>query len=375
MQVKAINFNNNIINFRAKKPISLAEKYNINVENLPVIKSDNIKINDEEKALLVEKLIEAPELAKKNFNYGNIAKGAYSTNIGLKNGIWHVATNFNNTRNNISAICGERSAILGAYNDLLKTKDIENQNNNPLDFDVKYIAMSSYKPIGTDKNASSPCAECLSWFNTNRYFSDDTIVASFDMQDNQLALKLTHLVDYLPLRNETNTVSVQDVTTLPIKLSKKAKQSIEEKGLKKQEIIDLISTTQDKYNKNEQTNISGQNIATGIISNKQTFVGTKTDFTKRWYIDPLEIATSKAVETFGDNTKIEAICYLGESTFTDKYGQNHNDGVVNIKVLGELLERFADRSTLIITSTKDNIEIRTVDDYMPDNFRYHPIYK
>ena len=375
MQISAISYKNNIINFRAKQPTSLAEKYNINVEKLPIIKPKDIEISSEEKAILVEKLLQAHELAQKNFNYGNISKGAYATSIGLENGIWHTATNFNNTRNNISSLCGERSAIIGAYNDLLKSKDIENPTNRPLDFDVKYLAMSSNKPIGTDENADSACAECLSWLNTNRYFSDDTLIATFKLNNNQLSLNLVPIIEYLPLRNEINTAITKNMARLPIKLTKKAKNSIFQKGLERQKIINLISTTQEKYNKNNQTNISGQNIAAGIIANNKTFVGTKTDFTKRWYIDPLQIATAKAVEEFDDDTKIDAICYIGESVHTDKYGQNHNDGVVNIKTLGEIRERFADKDTLVITTTKKHIEIRTIDDYMPDDLRYHPLYK
>lgn len=395
MQIRAINYNN-FVNFRAKQPKSLAdnyahlakmydtktnetstlaEKYNIDVDKLPVIKSKDIEISQEEKAILVEKLLEAHELAKKNFNYGNIARAGFATNIGLKNGMWHLATNFNNTRNDLSSICGERTAILGAYNDLLKSKDIENPDKNPLDFDIKYMAMSSYKPIGTDRNAASSCAECLSWFNTNRYFSDDTIIAVFDKKNDKLVLKLTPLIDYLPLRNEVNTVIEQDVTQLPIKLSKSALKTIRQKGLTRSKVIGLISKTQEKYNQNNQTETSGQNIASGILANGKTFIGTKTDFTKRWYIDPLQIATSKAVEEFGNDTKIDAICYLGESTFTDKYGLNYNDGVVNLKTIGALRERFADDNTLMITTTKDNIEVRTINDFMPDKFRYHPQYK
>ena len=374
MQVRAINYNN-VINFRAKKPKTLAEKYNINVAKLPVIKDKSIDITPEEKALLVEKLLEAHELAKKNFNYGNIARAGFGTNIGLRNGMWHCATNFNNTRNDLSSLCGERNAILGSYNDLLKSKEVENPDKKPLDFDIKYIAMSSHKPIGTDRNSASSCAECLCWFNTNRYFFDDTIIANFDIKNDKLALKLTPLIEYLPMRNEINTVPNQDVTQLPIKLSKNALKSIRQKKLLRSDLLDLISKTQDKYNQNTQTSISGQNITASVRANNKTFIGTKTDFTKRWYIDPLQIATSKAVEEFGDETKIDAICYLGESTFSDKYGLNYNDGVVNLKTIGALRERFADDDTLMITTTKDNIEVRTINDFMPDKFRYHPEFK
>ena len=87
------------------------------------------------------------------------------------------------------------------------------------------------------------------------------------------------------------------------------------------------------------------------------------------------MATSKAVEEFGDDTKIDAICYLGESVFTDKYGLNYNDGVVNLKSIGALRERFADDNTLLITTTKDNVEVRTINDFMPDEYRYHPQFK
>ena len=183
------NYKPNNIYFCGKniKPaVKLTEKYNINPSEVKVVSDKNIKISDTEKALLIEKVIEAHELALKNYNYGNISRAAYASNIGLSNGMWHLATNFNNTRNEISAICGERSAIVGAYNDLLKTSSLQDSVSKPINFKVKYIAMSSYKNLGEDKNSAYPCADCLSWFNTTRYFDNNTTVVSLEKNENIL---------------------------------------------------------------------------------------------------------------------------------------------------------------------------------------------
>ncbi len=71
------NYKPNSILFRGintKPAAKLTEKYNINPSEVNVVSDKNIKISDAEKALLIEKVIEAHELALKNYNYGNISK-------------------------------------------------------------------------------------------------------------------------------------------------------------------------------------------------------------------------------------------------------------------------------------------------------------
>lgn len=371
----------NIISFANKpknkknesKPFPLSEKYGINPQNVFVVSEANVRISDAEKQELIEKLLEAHELALKNYNYGNISKSGFATNIGLTNGNWHLATNFNNTRNDISAICGERSAVLGAYNDLLKQSPIITPQDKPaLDFKVKYLAMSTYKEPGTDTNSASPCAECLSWLNTTRYFDDDTVIASLEKDNNTgiFQLRLSKISQYLPLRNEVNYADDIDVDTMPVKLTKEALEAAKQKGITEQEIKDMVTKTVQAYKKNNLTGISNHNIAASIMSAGRIYTAAKIDFSKRWYIDPVLFATGKAIEETGENTSIDAICYVGNSKVTDQYGFTHNDGVVNLKTLGALNTKYAKADSLIITTTNDSINVRTIENYMPDRFKF-----
>ncbi len=359
-----------------KKKESLTKKYGINPDEVKVVSSENIKISNEEKKLLIEKILESHELAKKNYNYGNIARISFATNIGLADGSWYLGTNFNNTRNDISSICGERTAIVGAYNKLLKSHSIEESNSAPLNFKVKYLAMANHKDIGTDKNGASPCAECLSWLNTQRYFDNNTTIASLEKNDNgKYSLRLNTIGQYLPYRNEVNYVLDKPCEELDIKISKNAIESAKEKNMSKEDFIKIAKQTKNLYKKNQLANVSGQNIAATVIANGETFNGAKIDFSKRWFMEPALYAASKAIEKYGNETKIDCICYSGNSLYTDTYGSFHNDGVVSIKTLGFLETKYADRNTLVISTDNDSINIRTIDDYMPQKFKFHQTYE
>ena len=374
------NYKPNSILFRSinsKPAAKLTEKYNINPSEVNVVSDKNIKISDTEKALLIEKVIEAHELALKNYNYGNISKVGYASNIGLSNGMWHLATNFNNTRNEISAICGERAAIVGAYNDLLKTSLLQDSVSKPINFKVKYIAMSSYKNLGEDKNSAYPCADCLSWLNTSRYFDNNTTIVSLEKNENtgKYTLNLNSIEQYLPYRNDVVNVIDKPYDKLDIDFSQSGLISAKQKGFNKQDIIKIAEETQQIYNSNKLSDVSNHNIAASIIANGKTFTAGKIDFSKRWYVEPALFAASKAIEKFGNDTKIDCICYAGNSLFSDNYGVIHNDGVVNIKTLGMLNTKYATSETLVITCDRDKINVRTIKDYMPEQFKFKQKYK
>ncbi len=291
--------------------------------------------------------------------------------------MWHLATNFNNTRNEISAICGERAAIVGAYNDLLKTSSLQDSVSNPINFKVKYIAMSSYKNLGEDKNSASPCADCLSWLNTSRYFDNNTTIVSLEKNENsgKYTLNLNSIEQYLPYRNDVVNVIDKPYDKLDIKFSQSGLISAQQKGFNKQDIIKIAEETQQIYNLNNLSEVSNHNIAASIIANGKTFTAGKIDFSKRWYVEPALFAASKAIEEFGNDTKIDCICYAGNSLFSDNYGVIHNDGVVNIKTLGMLNTKYATPETLVITCDRDKINVRTIKDYMPEQFKFKQKYK
>lgn len=376
MKVQPLYYNRaNIINFSQKRKITDTKTFD--TSEVRVIKPDDVHISDEEKELLIEKIIEAHKLAKKNYDWGNISKRGYATNVGLENGMWHLATNFNNTRNSVSAVCGERSAILGAYNDLLKSKASDEAIGRPLDFKVKYLAMSSYLPLGEDSNAANSCAECLSWFDTPRYFSDDTLIASIQNSktDSKPCLVISKVSDYLPNRSCKVELPAKSIDTLPINMSENARISAKEKGITDEIIREQVKMTADRYKQNTMSDVSGQNIAASVYANGNFYFGQKTDFSKRWYIEPLEFAFGKAVEENGKETKVDSICYIGDETIPLKSSMSAPDRVINVKVLGELSTRFANPKTLVVSTKEDEISVKTIGDYMPDRFKFIQGYK
>ncbi len=98
----------------------LTKKYKLNPDEIEIRSKEPLHIDKKQKAIFIEKLLEAHELAKQNVSMGNLVGLGFASNMCLADDSWHLATNFNNTRNDISSICGERSAVIVAYNDFLK---------------------------------------------------------------------------------------------------------------------------------------------------------------------------------------------------------------------------------------------------------------
>ena len=357
---------------------SILEKYGINPDDVGVVSSSNdIMVGGAEKQTLIKKILEAHDHARRNYLYGNITGRAFATNLCLEDGSWHLGTNFNNTRNGLSAVCGERTAVLSAYNDMLQNLPIKSLDikQDLDDFKVKYLAMSSHKPIGEDKDAACPCAECLSWFDTQRFFKEDTVIASLQKDEQgKLNLVLSKLSDYLPQRSDTTAHPLGPINKMPVHISERAQKTIEDKNILESDIKNQINLTVSRYDNNEFAETSGQNIAASVCADGRFYFASKIDFTKRWYIEPLELAAAKAIEANGPRTHIDAICYVGDEVKAPNSNVS-SDRVINMKVLGELLTKYADKDTLVISTNKDDIEIKTIGEYMPDKFRFTNGYK
>lgn len=292
-----------------------------------------------------------------------------------------LSTNFNNTRNEISAVCGERSAVLGLFNKWLSKISLKKLQENPKyqellkqdrAFKIECIAMSSYKDIGTDKNSASPCADCLSWINTQRFFADDTKIASLESDnDGKLFLNVRTIEELLPYRNDKESVVSGHKTPndLSCCTTKNAEMAMEKNCISQETILKLISQAQKSYFENKNAHFSSQNIAAAVLdSDNQITTGKKIDWSKRWYVEPLELAVSKVIEDCPDK-KIKAAAYYGDRYVTDK-GITHEDGVVSIATLGRLKIQSGSPETLVITVVNDEILIRTIDDYMPQKFSF-----
>lgn len=365
----------------------LLKKYKINPDDVKVVATSAVEIDPKTKITLLGKILEAHELSTKNLLFGNIAKAGYATNLGLADGSWHLATNFNNTRNQISAVCGERSATLGAYNKFLSKLSLAKLKKDPAytakaqeKFKVTYFAMSSFKPIGSDKNAAASCADCLSWLNTDRIFSNDTRIAFLEKDEPTgiLNLKIRSVKEMLPLRHEKESLiknGNKNIHELGFEITPSAEASMKEKDLDQEQLSILIALAKQVFDSNECAKFSGQNIGAAVLTNADVIKsGKKVDWGKRWFLEPSELAIAKAVENSPNSTKINAVAYYGQGIIIDEKNIEHKDGVVSLQTLGRLKTKYGDGQTLVVTIQDDKIAIRTVNDYMPEKFAFQQQY-
>lgn len=344
------------MNYIDARKDELFKKYNIEPKN-----------STEEEEKLIYLLLYAYELAYKNSVKGNLTSSSYASGVVLEDGSVYFGVNFNNTRNEISSMCAERMAILSAFNNKIK----EYNPKEKFDYKIKYILMTYFKKeniFWTDK--ITPCADCLSWFNTGKNLSADTKIVSLKKNKEGIYLDIQPLENFLPLRNLSYQV-LDNIDNVEIIRSKNAEKNyIEDK-----KILELYKKTYEEYKNNNMAKTSGQNIAAGVLSNGEIFTGIKIDYSKRWFTEPLEIASIKAVEKYRDNTKIEAVCYVGEEYTITESGEKTKDGLISLQTLGRINTRFSNNETLVITSSKNRIEIRTIADYMPDKHKFIQDYE
>lgn len=347
---------------------SLIDEYKIDVENLEVVSDFDIFLNKEEKNIITEKLLEAHILAKTNVECGNITGRGFATNVCDNELNWTVGTNFNNTRNDISSICGERTAILGAYN-----KALLNHVGNPNEFDfkIKYMCMATHVSLNEIQKTVAPCEDCLSWLNTNRYFDNNAIIFSFERDENRvLKICAVKLLKLLPYKNIVT--STKNISGKRFELSQRAAELLLD-NKKQISIMDLISVSEKTYKKYNFSKISNQNVVCSILSNNEIISSYKIDWTRRWNLEPLEFCAGKAIEKFGIDTKIQAICYFGDEFANNNY--KLKDGVISIKSLGRIRQKYANSDTLLILNLKDGIFVLTMGEYLPEKFEQGYIIK
>ena len=342
---------------------SLLNKYGMNILNTPFVSDDDISLGLGEKYLIVEKLLEAHEFAAANVMAGNITGRGFATNVCTVDRAWSMGTNFNNTRNDISSVCGERSAILSSYNDALLR--YSRRPRGKFDFKIKYLCMASNLSLDEITTMIAPCEDCLSWLNTNRYFNFNTLVFSFEKLEGELVVRASKLSSFLPYK--TLSTSTQYSENKEIRVSKGAKNSFAKFRVNVSEMLIMLNKTYEKYKDVNYSTVSKQNIACSILVNNELISSTKVDWTKRWNVEPLEYCTVSAIEKYGDDTKIQALCYFGDE-YSSNNGEFYNDGLVSIKSLGRIRQKYADADTLIVLNFQNYIQITTVGEYLPKKF-------
>lgn len=345
----------------------LFEKYSITPDEI----STTADCSSEDKSLIVYHLLFCYELARKNLLKGNLTASSYACGIVLDDNSIHFGVNFNHTRNEISSICAEREAILETFN--AKVNEFNPDDGLKFDYEIKYILMSSYTKEGkfwADK--MTPCADCLSWFNTGVNLSKNTKFCYLKKNENgQLVLSIEPLERFLPLRNLVyKTVDNLDCS-VEIKRSENAKLN----SVQDEKLVKLYQATLNAYKNNNLAGTSEQNISAGAIINGEIFTGVKVDFSKRWFIEPLMAACYKGIEKYGQNSLIEAVCFIGEEYTVTESNKCNKDGVISLKTLGRINTRFASANTIVLTGANNYLMAYTIGDYMPSDHKFIHTYR
>ena len=336
----------------------LFEKYNISPSDIQI----NGTLNDIcDKNFIIYYLLKSYELAANNFKKGSITLSSYAAAVVLDDMSVHFGVNLNNTRNEISSVCAERSALIAAFTN--KVKEFKENFN----YKIKYILMSAYKDDNTFwSDKITPCADCLAWFNTGARLSIDTKIISLKKKEGILFIDVQPLDLFLPQKNRIYK-TVNNVKRNTEILRTHAADFVQ---INNNTLISLYKKTYTAYKNNKLSDTSAQNIAVGVLSGNKVFTGVKVDFSKRWFIDPLTSAVYKAVEKFKTETKIDAICYVGENSTVTETGAESFDGLINIKTLGRLNTKFANSNTLILTGTDTGLFAAVMADYFPSEHKF-----
>lgn len=340
---------------------SLINAQEVDITQIPVVSDDALELEADIKSEIFYRLLEAHKLAKINVQMGNITNRGFATYACTNKNVWSLGTNFNNTRNDISSVCGERSAILSAYNHALVSYMKNPQNG--FDFKIKYLCMSSNIDINEYYDFIVPCEDCLSWLNTNRCFDEDTTIFSFvRKEDGILKISATKLVKLLPYRTvKTSNFYCADKK---IKITKFANDSLAKFAITNDLIKTMLLKTYEAYKNNSLTKISGQNIAASMLFDDEILTFSKLDWTKRWFVEPLEYICAQAMHKTEGKLQIKAICYFG-----DEYNNSDiKDGVVSVKTLGRIRQKHASSDTVLILNLENEILVTTIGEYLPKKF-------
>ena len=334
----------------------LSESNNSNISKISF--EDNCICVD--KNLIIDKFIEANILARKNIESGNITNRGIAANVCTFDNVWSLGTNFNNTRNDISSLCAERSAILSSYNNFLLNR------NSSSTFKIKYLVLVSSLSFNQKEPLLVPCEDCLCWFNNSRYFDSKTTIFTLDKTGDIPLIKTFRVEQLLPYFKIKTTNEYSKKKN--IEITKKALESMKEFAITESDIKGLFNEAYLSYKNNDLCPVSNQKISCSVLANNHIFVSKKIDWTRRWFVEPLEMCVYKAVEKLGRETFIQAIAYFGDEYFGNNDLLNQ-DGVVSIRSIGRIRQKQANCKTILILNLKESIKVLTIGEYLPLKFR------
>ncbi|MEO1301538.1 MAG: hypothetical protein AAFV36_00005 [Myxococcota bacterium] len=346
------------------RELALLAKHGLDPSKIRIVSSDGTGIEGlgVSKVELLARVAEAHEHARKNRALGNISGAQVSANLMLRDGTWGLGTNIEKARE--VALCGERSAVVTAWNRALEELPLEELESKSADLDrhrdgmkIEALIMSGPAPLDEPYNIE-PCAECQNWMATERYFSPETKLITLTRDDEGQILKVRRLRDLIPLHGVVCPAHVDKaIARLPVDVSSHAREAMEEKGLSQGDIVSLVERARQRAHSVASAEYSGKfDAAATRMSNGEVFDGTRTDWTARWF-NPADLSAAAqgvaAMREANLQARVDAVAYYGESL----------PSVESLGVIGQ--ETRGGRDTLIATVENERVQIRCVSDYMP----------
>lgn len=386
--------------FKSKE--NLFEKYGINPDEVKVVSKTVPDLDAATKKMLIQKHLEALELAEKNSQLGNFSNRFFASSVMFENGKWSTASNIENSDED--AFCGERSAVVKGWNESLDDASLDKLKSDPGYKDqvnsglkVKYLVYGDPCLSVLDS-----CADCLSWMNL-KYFGPKTVIAGMSQEagSGKKILIAEKLTDVLPYYHEIGpSKTTKPVSTIKIEdsdITDRAKDALAKNNITKEALVEVVNKAKESYELNKTSELSDKNVGVAELLNPGNVIvpGERMDWTRRWFVKPDELAGANGYQFI---KKCQNILHSGAARLEEmlppiikfnNYSVNIKDFIAKLKAspdedpkiatvayygddklpylasLGRISQGRGSADTLVLVIRDDKIKVSTIRDTMP----------
>lgn len=257
---------------------------------------------------------------------------------------------------------------------------------------VKALYLANADPEGL---SPSPCEYCLEWFNTSMFDANTPI---YFLEKGDHLIRKRALKELLPLHKRPmehiSRFTDLPVSELPLSISASAQAALQkEKPLSESKLRKLLSEAKRAYEWSQKSGIGYTPLRAGsavIVSPFQRIVSSsRFEWARRFInypdlsagMEAIHITTKlqlrlkqmvrhtwipepirKSAEKLLVPPTIQAVAYYGNDTNTPSLGS-----------LGKIRRHRGSENTLVITVENDTIQVRTMQDYLPEIYTTPPL--
>jgi cytidine deaminase len=319
--------------------------------------------------------------------YSNLSKRHYGAMVILDNGIQSIGTNVEASRQTV--FCDLRYAITNGMNlSIAAAKDCELRLPTPK---VKTIYLVNATVEG---DSPVPCSDCQEWLNS-RFCSPDTQVISLEKNPEGIgAMVRTRTVrDMLPFhqgRTAVRLTTEKAIADLPVGMSESAARLLNSTSDSRfpEKLRKLAAQAQSAYQRNKSAS-ADSGLRTGVAMMLsplgQIVSGGRFDWSTRWH-ESADLATAvqafqqteraqqairgltewrwmphfinQKLQSWLEPPKIRAVAYYGDDA-----------QLPPLASLGRIARHRGSSETLIVTVEDDQLQMRTIADFMPEMYR------